>query len=204
MSTKYLKGECSHCGGRVEFPAEAVGIAVDCPHCGKSTELLLAVPKEEPAIPRSVIIWTLVAVLVLAGGLAGALYALKRAQRWADRKKEQAAMLQVAPTTTNVAETTSAADEVVSKAEFRVSEIKIEKTKGSSLMYAMGVLTNASARIRYGVKLELELLNAEGKKVGKASDYQPMIEPNSKWEFRALVVEGKAASARVAAVTEQQ
>jgi len=40
--TRYLKGECSHCGGRIEFPADAIGATVDCPHCGKATELMLA------------------------------------------------------------------------------------------------------------------------------------------------------------------
>src|SRR5260370_38148591 len=86
--TKYLKGECSECGGHVEFPAEAAGTTIDCPHCGKPTELLLAAPPEEPSVPRMTIVWTLVAVLVLALGLAGARAALNRAQKWATRQKQ--------------------------------------------------------------------------------------------------------------------
>src|ERR1041384_7114944 len=56
--TKYLKGECGQCGGHLEFPAEATGLTTDCPHCGKPTELLLARPREEPAVSRRVIVWT--------------------------------------------------------------------------------------------------------------------------------------------------
>ena len=35
----YLKCACPACGGRIEFPAEALGRLVDCPHCGKQTSL---------------------------------------------------------------------------------------------------------------------------------------------------------------------
>src|SRR6266446_10065891 len=85
--TKYLKGECSECGGHVEFPAEAAGTTIDCPHCGKPTELLLAAPPEEPSVPRMTIVWTVSAMLILGLGLAGALVALKHAENLAARKK---------------------------------------------------------------------------------------------------------------------
>lgn len=40
MSEKqFLKCACTHCGGRIEFPAEVAGQVVDCPHCGKKTPL---------------------------------------------------------------------------------------------------------------------------------------------------------------------
>src|SRR5580765_4675947 len=82
MSTKNLSGECQHCGGRFEFPAEAAGLTGECPHCGQPTDCLLAVPPEEksPAQTRAVI-YTVVAVVILVGGLLGAFAALKRAQR---------------------------------------------------------------------------------------------------------------------------
>src|ERR1044071_3279780 len=89
--TKYLKGECGQCGGHLEFPAEATGLTTDCPHCGKPTELLLARPREEPAVSRRVIVWTASAVLILGLGLVGALVALNRAERYAARRQAQAA-----------------------------------------------------------------------------------------------------------------
>ena len=78
---KYLKGPCQHCGGRLEFPAESIGLVAPCPHCGEETELMLATPKSESVIPRRAIVWTWIAVVVLALGLAGSIVALKRAQR---------------------------------------------------------------------------------------------------------------------------
>ena len=37
----FLKCTCEHCGGRIEYPAEAVGANVACPHCQKETPLKL-------------------------------------------------------------------------------------------------------------------------------------------------------------------
>jgi hypothetical protein len=36
----YFKCACERCAGRIEFPAEAVGATVDCPHCGWKTTLV--------------------------------------------------------------------------------------------------------------------------------------------------------------------
>ena len=80
-SGKFLKGECQHCGGHIEFPAEAVGTTTDCPHCGKTTDLLLAVPKIESSVPTKAIVYTVIAIVILVGGLIGAQIALKRAKR---------------------------------------------------------------------------------------------------------------------------
>src|SRR5438552_6339175 len=86
--TKYLKGQCQSCTGHIEFPAEAVGTSIDCPHCGQATELLLALPPEEPTIPRRTMVWTAITVLILLAGLAGALVALKRAERKAATRQQ--------------------------------------------------------------------------------------------------------------------
>lgn len=37
----YLKCTCEHCGGRIEYPAEAVGAKAPCPHCQRETLLKL-------------------------------------------------------------------------------------------------------------------------------------------------------------------
>ncbi len=87
--TKNLKGECSHCRGHLEFPADIIGTTVECPHCGQPTELLLAVPTEERTTSRKAITRAVIAILVLLLGLAGSLIALKRAQNWAARQRPQ-------------------------------------------------------------------------------------------------------------------
>lgn len=89
--TKRLRGPCQHCGGPLEFPAEIIGTAAPCPHCGKTTELLLETPRQEPAIPRRVVVWTVIAVIILIGGLAGSLYALKKTRSLVRDRKAPAA-----------------------------------------------------------------------------------------------------------------
>lgn len=199
--TKFLKGECQHCHGHIEFPAESAGLTTDCPHCGKQTELLLALPKDEPTIPRATIIYTAIAVIILVTGLAGAMIALKMAERKVGHKKTDA-VAEAPP----AAPTNGVADpaDPVAQAGFEVSPITIEKTKGSSLIYAIGSLSNLTDRQRFGVKLQFDLLDDAGQKVGAAKDYQSVIEPKGEWKFRALVVTSKATSAKIASLTEEK
>src|SRR5712671_5663478 len=184
--TKTLKGHCTHCGGLLEFPAESTGLTTDCPLCGQQTELLLARPVEEPTIPRATLIWTLIAILVLGGGLAGALVALKRAQRMASKQNKQTGAMAL-PGTNSPAPLDPAASN-----GFRASAITLDTVPGSSLVYATGTVTNPAARQRFGIRVELELLNAAGQKIGNTSDYQAVMEPNAVWQFKALVADPKA------------
>jgi hypothetical protein len=52
--------------------------------------------------------------------------------------------------------------------------------------------------------VELELLDAEGNQVGRATDYQQVVEPNGEWKFRALVMEKRATAARVMGILEDK
>ena len=65
-------------------------------------------------------------------------------------------------------------------------------------------MTSTLGRQRFGVKVHLDLFDASGKKVGEATDYQPVLEPNGQWNFKALVVSSKAASAKIGAIKEDQ
>ena len=182
-------------------------MTADCPHCGRATELLLLAPKEEPTISRRVVVWTIVAVLILGCGLALALVALNRAERWAARKREAAEQIAAIPETVSVATNPASEPEPedpVQKAGFKISDIRIEKTKGSSLIYAVGTLSNTAARTRYGVKLQLDLFDESEKQVGTATDTQATMEPNANWQFHALVLDKKAVKGKVKAITEQQ
>jgi len=198
--TKFLTGECQHCHGPIEFPAESAGLTTDCSHCRKQTELLLALPKEEPTIPRATIVYTIIAVIILGAGLAGAIVALKMAQRKAAHNKVE--VVPQAPIRSTNA--TAVAASPVVEAGFRISPVTLEKIKGSSLVYAVGTLTNTAARQRFGVRAQFDLLDENGNKVGDAKDYQQVIEPHGEWKFRALVVAAKVASAKIASVTEEK
>lgn len=75
-------------------------------------------------------------------------------------------------------------------------------TKGSRLAYAVGTLINSSAARRLGVRVELEMLDQAGQKIGTASDYCGVIEPGASWTFRALLNDPRAMAARLADIKE--
>ena len=198
--TKYLKAECQHCHGHIEFPAESAGLTIDCPHCGKQTDLLLALPKDEPTIPTATVIYTVIAVLILGAGLAGAMVALKMAQRKVAQKKND--VVAQAPITATNAVPDS--DDPITQAGFAVSAVTLEKTAGTSLRHVVGTITNTSARQRFGVKVQFDLFDDNGQKIDTTKDYQQVIEPKGEWKFHAPVMSSKATSAKTISVTEQK
>lgn len=204
---KHLRGECQHCGGHLEFPAESIGLQAPCPHCGQQTELMLEQPPEEPSLPRRVIVWTVAAIIVLGLGLLGAMLALKRAERWAAKQKQERVGQPAVNAGTGGAPVEASGQPPATSGndEFGVSKISLEKAPGTSLVYAVGTVKNHANKQRFGVKLELDLLDAGGQKVGAAKDYQAVLEPGAEWRFKALVVEPKGvASAKVASLKEEQ
>jgi hypothetical protein len=50
----------------------------------------------------------------------------------------------------------------------------------------------------------VDLFDVSGKKVGTAKDYHPTMEPTSQWRFKALVVDSKATSAKLASIKDDQ
>ena len=202
--TKFLKAACQHCDGHIEFPTEMVGLATTCPHCGQSTELLLASPAEAPSISRRALLWTATAILVLGIGLLAAIVALKRAQRLVARQKQHTQAIPVSETATNVSPPAATATLSVDKNDLTVSDITLERTKGTSLVYAVGTVRNSSKRQRFGVKVELALLDGAGQKIGASTDYRQVLEPGEQWRFKALVVDSKAVSARLESIKEDQ
>jgi len=85
--TKYLIGECQNCGGPIRFAAESIGSATDCPLCGQRTDLLLATPKSERVVPTKTIVLTIIAVVILIGGLVAAIIAVNRLKRTAAQRR---------------------------------------------------------------------------------------------------------------------
>jgi hypothetical protein len=203
--TKYLKGACLHCEGHLEFPAEHIGTMVPCPHCGQDTELTLLAPSEQPTVTRRALLWTCIALIVLGLGFGAALVALKRAQRWAERQKQQGASAVPVPLVEAVTNPpgqeapNSSASEALAG-----SSVSLEKTHGSSLIYAVGTVKNPSNRQRFGVKVEVDLFNEAGQKTGTASDYRQVLAPGAQWDFKALVVDSKAVSAKISSIREDQ
>ena len=52
VPAKFLKCLCEFCGGHIEFPANAAGDTILCPHCNRSTRLSTTVASPPPVPPR--------------------------------------------------------------------------------------------------------------------------------------------------------
>jgi hypothetical protein len=89
--TKRLQGECQHCGGSLDFPAARIGLTGKCPHCARETELMLAAPPQEPWVPRRVLVWTVVTVLLMMAALIAFLTGFNHLARRAAEKKQKPA-----------------------------------------------------------------------------------------------------------------
>lgn len=189
--TKNVTGPCQHCGGLIQFSPEAVGNLATCPSCGKETELTLSVPKMESGLPVKTIVFSVVAVVILVGGLIAAQMALNRAKRMTGDNNQPAA---------------NAPDAAGSFARqgFEVSEVTLEESRDSSLVHAVGSVRDISGKRRFGVRIELDVLDAAGQKIGSARDYTATLEGGAEWRFKAMVITSKAASGRVAAIVEDQ
>ena len=71
MPSRYFKCACEHCGGRIEYPVDAVGLSTDCPHCGKQTDLSLAEPRDVDTGSRRHFVWLIIGGVTLLIGIGG-------------------------------------------------------------------------------------------------------------------------------------
>ena len=211
MSTSnFIKSECRQCGGHLEFPAEAGGQSIPCPHCGKTTELVVPVSAIETDDPRRIWPGVIAGILLGLAGLAAAIFFLNKPKPVhtggsipppaAPTQPAQAAS--VAPT--NPPSTPIIAPVGESMNGFTYTDIKLEKTPGSSLVYATGKIINSSNHRRFGVKVELNLFDEHSNSVGKTKDYQPLLEPGAEWHFKAMIMKSTAASAKLSSILEDQ
>jgi hypothetical protein len=193
---KFLKCNCNQCGGPIEFPADGIGMTIPCPHCGWDTELTLAPP--EVTSPRSArsLKWIVAGAIILVLGIVGTVGALLLAQKLMRQPGARPATTGNAePETRNVPASTTNG--------FSISTVRIEKTAGTTLAYATGTVKNQTDRQRFGVTVEIDLLDAAGKKIGATKDYTDTVETNATWSFRALVVQKGVVAARINSIREQ-
>lgn len=160
----FLKCQCAHCGGRIEFPANALNRTIPCPHCQRET--LLTVPVEapatespiapaEPAPKRSSMKSMAIGVgaVVLIGAIVtGALLLKKRGPESAPQS-------------------------------LQVVGWKMEPGEYRTF-YLTGAVTNASDKAYNGVAVEFELFDNLGQSVGTISDQTPTLEPHGAWKFK--------------------
>jgi hypothetical protein len=232
--SNYLKCACQNCGEPIEFPIHGIGSAVACPHCHRRTTLRPpstpeATDKVSPALSEEPDFnatthegasgaskcrgrLVAIALVMILAGTATAVFIHRDQQKGSisdeipdagsagdvSRSSQPGASQPPAgksPTATHVPK---------AAADLKVGSIALEKAKGSSLVYAVGVLRNDSDHQRFGVNIELELHDAKGNKAGVAKDYRSVIEPRQEWRFRALVLDSKAVSAILSSIREEE
>src|SRR5262245_55964147 len=210
--------DCPHCAGKTVLFIPAAGSLENAEHAPDSGALASEIegrssPENEGQSSGrrgSRILWVVVGVVLAAG--VGGFIALRTKPAESESRTASALTLSnshsvlptssaLPPSETNVTASTKVAKSVD---DLKVGPIKLEKAKGSSLVYAVGVMRNASNLQRFGVTIELELTDAGGRKVGTAKDYRNVIEPRQEWRFRALVLDSKAVSASVAQIREEE
>jgi hypothetical protein len=195
--TRYLKCGCQHCDGHLEFPADAAGDSVICPHCGQNTEL-----KAGPATRFG---WGRMTIgLVLAVILAAAALAVIQFKHQGASPAKAGQTAPAAPMQTNRPAAKPGPPEEATTNAFAVSGIRLERTPGSSLVYVTGKLRNLASHQRFGVKVEFKLFGTNDDFLGKCTDYQSSLDPHGTWKFKALVMESKVATAALSRVQEDQ
>jgi hypothetical protein len=197
---KFLKCDCTHCGGRIEFPADGIGTTVPCPHCGSETELTLATPEIASPVSSRSVKWAIAGLIILMLGVAGAFIALNMARKILRQPPDR--VINQRPASVGRSASSEAKWKVHTN-QFSSSPVKVEARPGSAVIYASGTLRNALDTQRFGVSVELEIFNDAGEKVGTAQDYRDVMEARGEWNFRALVVSRNAAVARVSSIREQ-
>ena len=206
--TKFLKCPCDHCGGHIEFHAEGIGATIPCPHCARPTELALEIPAHLIQRPGRGRKWFIAGAVILVVGAIAIVVILVTAQRLMKKTREKNEEFRrsalPAIRTNSTTKNNSQAPPTKAINGFSISPVTIDKAAGSSLAYATGTLKNDTDRQRFGVSVELEVLDSAGVKVGVAKDSAQIVEPRSEWKFRALIVPKNAASARVVGVKEQE
>ncbi len=203
--TKFFKCSCAHCAGHIEFPADAAGLSLPCPHCGRDTDLIVALAPapllaDETTKVGKKLMWMAAAGVVLVIGLFVGLAALNKFKDRLESKRVAKAAPQRTPAP--APPTAPRPPPPVSINEFTVADLAIEQAPKSTLIYATGLVRNNADRQRFGVRIELDLLDAASQKIGTAKDYLPILDPKKEWRIKALVVDARAVRAQLAVIRE--
>jgi hypothetical protein len=207
--------DCPHCGQKTVLSAGAQEESESTASIPTPAADYPAEPEADPGVPaapsRGRLPWMTAIVVIALLSVAGVGYFTR--DRWSKASEsdtrrppsasENSTTAGSSSATTPAQPPATASTSAKSIDDLKVSAITLEKAKGSSLVYAVGTLRNNSDHQRFGVNIELELTDANGRKAGLAKDYRQVIEPRQEWRFRALVLDSKAVAAKVSAIREE-
>lgn len=206
----FAKCACQHCGGRIEFPRHGAGQKITCPHCDQPTLLYLgqttrvATGGERVARKRVYPAFAVAAVIAVAAGGAFFYHASHHSENGPETPLRPAQPSNASPVVTAPAPPPRPQPPPDPWHGLKPGQVALEKTGDGRLVYAVGTLTNATPRQRFGVKVELAVLDEHHNKIGLATDYAEVIEPGKAWKFRAMVTDKSAKSATLTNVKEQE
>jgi hypothetical protein len=203
----FLKCSCQKCGGHIEFPATGTGATIHCPHCGAQTTLSsdssrLGIPPTTRKIkPAVLLVSGILLLVVILGAVIGVLY-------WPKKQRETVVPFTKPPVQVESPKQSPPLSPPLpltdSRNDFNISKISLQKTEGSGLVYAVGTIKNTLDRQRFGVRIELSLLDEQDQNIGVASDYIPVIEAHKEWQFKALLTQPGTVRVTVTDIKEQQ
>jgi hypothetical protein len=207
IGVSYSKGVCQHCGGHIEFPTEGAGQTIPCPHCQWNTVLTVShAPSVEvgggPGLRKRVFLGFGVAAAVVAAAGVGVFLWLKHTDVGTQPSEQNPGAITASGGTAPIppAKPVPPPDPWHG---LKAGKVSLEKPGDGRLVYAVGTLRNTSDHQRFGVKVELDVLDAQGDKLGSATDYTQVMEPGKEWKFKALVTDRNAATAKLIDIKEQ-
>ncbi|MDB6016993.1 MAG: hypothetical protein JWR19_1482 [Pedosphaera sp.] len=89
-------------------------------------------------------------------------------------------------------------------ADLKIGKFYLQRNQGSNLILAVGKVENISNNVHFGVKVDLDILDVTGAKIGMVSDVIRELKPHAPWEFLATVSNLKAASVCFASIKEDR
>ncbi len=144
----FAKGACPYCAGHLEFPVEATGQTIACPHCGQLIQLAVLAPAAPPRRGSRGVLPGMILGMVLVIAAVGAwLFWRPPAHSVAVLKAQPILAALPHPTAVSTDAPTAASEPrtLALTNDFAILPFKLEKTPGSSLVYVTGTEETAVA-----------------------------------------------------------
>lgn len=202
------KSPCQHCQGSIAYPTAAAGSTVNCPHCGKPTQLgqaagsavqdgmsavLDEINAEEAKKPKRKFKPGGRGTADGEGSGKGKLIAIV-----------SAAVVLVIAVIGGVLAMNKKEDKPAgpTRPEYDLEVLKhnLQKAKEGGLVYVVGTVTNHGDGQYFRLNIEFELSDRDGKSLGSTTDYIGNLAGHGTWEFKAIVLESSAANAKLVKV----
>jgi len=210
LNESFLKCACRNCGGHIEFPKEALGQTISCPHCSNQTDLFtdasvanpVSIAENKSPLRKSRWPMLVIGSLALAGTLGWGFLATKRNAEAVRPGTILGSQQKMSGADEQKANLATQETELPTRNGLECSPIILQKKNDSRLLYAIGTIRNKTDHQCFGVKVEMDVFDERDSKLGSASDYIQVIEPGQNWNFTALLTDPKAVRATLTAIKE--